>query len=947
MTNRHRVLTLTAALLMCCVCRPAAGSEAALRAVPSENGVLIVDSKGVFLRLRPTAWGGSWYWLPGKLAKDGNALSVVHECKIGDEPVRLAVRLSPAEPRRIEVAYEFTVERDFSPTMIAVSVDAGASFQGKDCVQIESPAGEKTFSFPMAAGDAAKTATAIRLKSDLGTTTVRMDPGIDLRGGAGIQLLLGQGKFVAGQPRKLAATIDLPADHQWCATPAELPDEPGIEKWFPWQPKQDVEGDESVIGMQKWLDPVTAPADRIVNRDGRLMRGDRPIRLWGINSNYIENFPEKPEGARRAAWFAKYGINCVRLHKMSGSCTWEGMRSRESCLKFDPAKLDNLDSYTAELRKRGVYYAFSPNYPFTVGIQERDRVESWDEIARGTGKDIEGVAGDLVWASPRMQGLLIEQICLLLNHVNPYTGLAYKDDPALAYVECINEQSLLFYSNLPNIAKKPTYKRLLAERFSDWLKQKYGSHEALVKAWGEAALKGAYDAYPDEHLDKRNIFPGGSPWFWDPAQMAGSQKPYARRFLDHMAFLTQVQDEFYSAWTAAVRKTGYQGMIECSNWQAGRMFSHYYNLRSDALGDIIDRHNYFGGVLSGFNLVLGDFNNDSMLARPGSGSLSSGLQQVQGRAFGLSEWIHCLPNEWGAEGPAILGAYGFGLQGWDTSFIFTQAGHKYPERIDGYIWNAFVPTIMGAFPAISRQVLRGDVEESPVISTRRVCAAQFIEGKGIDFEDTTTQSHDVKSFDCDRVPTESLARGRVVVQFTDTSQPSDATEELKALRTAKTINSVTGQLSWTRGDNPRDGFFTMDTPATKAVVGFAKDRPCQLGPVTITHRNPFAAVYVTCLDRDETDVTKARRLLVLAVARCRNKGQRFLGSTGVLMDKGTAPVIVEPVVAEIRVNRTGTPTVHVLDHDGRRTGRTLPATDGRIVLDGAENKTIYYEIEYR
>jgi hypothetical protein len=65
------------------------------------------------------------------------------------------------------------------------------------------------------------------------------------------------------------------------------------------------------------------------------------------------------------------------------------------------------------------------------------------------------------------------QIGILLNHVNPDTGLAYKDDPALAYVECINEQTVLCYSNTPVIAKKPTYKRLMAERFSDWLKQKY------------------------------------------------------------------------------------------------------------------------------------------------------------------------------------------------------------------------------------------------------------------------------------------------------------------------------------------------------------------------------------------------------------------------------------------------------------------------------------------
>jgi hypothetical protein len=115
-----------------------------------------------------------------------------------------------------------------------------------------------------------------------------------------------------------------------------------------------------------------------------------------------------------------------------------------------------------------------------------------------------------------------------------------------------------------------------------------------------------------------------------------------------------------------------------------------------------------------------------------------------------------------------------------------------------------------------------------------------------------------------------------------------------------------------------------------------------------TQHNPFAAVYVTCLDRDQTDVTKASRLLVLAAARCRNKGQRYLGgSAQVLMDKGTAPIIVEPVAAEIGIKRAGTPTLHVLDHDGRRTGRTVPAKDGRIVLDGAENKTIYYEIEYR
>ena len=39
--------------------------------------------------------------------------------------------------------------------------------------------------------------------------------------------------------------------------------------------------------------------------------------------------------------------------------------------------------------------------------------------------------------------------------------------------------------------------------------------------------------------------------------------------------------------------------------------------------------------------------------------------------------------------------------------------------------------------------------------------------------------------------------------------------------------------------------------------------------------------------------------------------------------------------------------VHVLDHDGCRTGRTLAVTDGRFTLDGAKDKAIYYEVVFR
>ena len=55
---------------------------------------------------------------------------------------------------------------------------------------------------------------------------------------------------------------------------------------------------------------------------------------------------------------------------------------------------------------------------------------------------------------------------------------------------------------------------------------------------------------------------------------------------------------------------------------------------------------------------------------------------------------------------------------------------------------------------------------------------------------------------------------------------------------------------------------------------------------------------------------------------------------------------MEPVRAEIHLRKEGTPTVHVLDHDGCRTGKTLPCPDGKIQIDGARDKTCYYLVSY-
>jgi hypothetical protein len=81
------------------------------------------------------------------------------------------------------------------------------------------------------------------------------------------------------------------------------------------------------------------------------------------------------------------------------------------------------------------------------------------------------------------------------------------------------------------------------------------------------------------------------------------------------------------------------------------------------------------------------------------------------------------------------------------------------------------------------------------------------------------------------------------------------------------------------------------------------------------------------------------------VARARNTGMKVFHDSR-LLDRGGPPVVMEPVKAAIAIRRSGNPTVHLLDHDGCRTGNTLPVSDGTFLIDGARDKTCYYLVEY-
>jgi hypothetical protein len=717
-----------------------------------------------------------------------------------------------------------------------------------------------------------------------------------------------------------------------------------MSSWYVFEPRNTAEPGE--IGMQDWIEKPAGRHGRIVSRRDELLYNGKPIKLWGINLCYATCAPEASLADKRAAFYPKYGINSVRLHKYADGSGWAGIQSAQSCVEYDPEGLDKMDYQVAKFKEAGIYVLLSAHFgSLKLGPADRQYVPYLEEFGQFDDKKNRiATPHSAIHYSPELQDVQIRQMVNLLKHTNSHTGLTYAKDPAVAFIEIINEQSILFYTSTAPLKASPTLRKDVAGRFCDWLKAKYVNHAGLVAAWSPKAFDGFEgDGFPavGERLDQRNILPIGNPWYWDPAQLNGSQSFRRRRLLDTMQFLYELQCGFYDRYVQAVREAGYEGEVLGSNWQAGRALSHLYNLHSDWRVGTIDRHNYFGG---GSAKPGAKFSDASMLRAAGSGTLSVGLQQASDRPFMLSEWIHVFPNEWGVEGPALLGAYGLGLQGWDVSYLFqNRDSGGFSDRIGRDTWDATAPQILGIFPAVARQVLRGDVKESDLLAPLRVHIPSLAEGK-LGFIDRTTQAYDVKSFDTDKVPARALAVARCAIEFTDQYQDTPAFD-LAPFEKDGLLTSSTGQLRWKESPDAKlGGYFTIDTPGTKAVVGFAEGKECRLGDVTITPQCPFAAIYMTV--REPKGAKDASPLLITGIARARNTRLQFNDAGDELLDRGKPPILMEPVKATIKIHRPGALKLRLLDHDGLRTETTLPIQDGVVTIDGTRDKTPYYLIEF-
>ncbi len=127
------------------------------------------------------------------------------------------------------------------------------------------------------------------------------------------------------------------------------------------------------------------------------------------------------------AQFARMGWDGLRLTFWGD---WEASDSAGNLIAND--HLDLQDYLIARARERGIYMLFSPiqlygsNWPDALG----------DTSAPGFGRRF---GKEKMGTDPAAIAAQVNYLRQILNHVNPYTGIALKDEPAILFIELVNE----------------------------------------------------------------------------------------------------------------------------------------------------------------------------------------------------------------------------------------------------------------------------------------------------------------------------------------------------------------------------------------------------------------------------------------------------------------------------------------------------------------------------
>jgi hypothetical protein len=677
--------------------------------------------------------------------------------------------------------------------------------------------------------------------------------------------------------------------------------------------------DGSVVNLSRLLEAPAGKGGFIQVRNGHLAKPDgQRFRIWGVNiSDFARgsvHFPPKEDAAFWAATLARLGVNCVRIHSFDVEApTGIIAPGRHDTREFDSEQLDRLDFFVAELKKQGIYCDLNLNVSRTY--KAGDGVRDYELI--GTGKA-------LTYFDPRLIELQKEYARKLLTHYNPYTKSEYCNEPAVAIVEIVNENSIVAawdrgrlqglrtsgpaenWQDIP-----PYYERELTGLYNAWLGRKLpASRLAALRA--EAGVR---DGEPIPRLH--------------PKAFAAASK---QRFETELAFYMELESDFFANMRAYLKQTLGSKSLLIGTSDYTYAFSAYPLVSSTSQLDIIDGH--------------GPWELRPMVSEPlNSVPVRLSRSAVAGKPFVVTEHNHRFPGDYTSEGIPLLAAYA-AFQDWDGIFLYT-----FELKPRSYVpFNAsradlsHDPVKIPNLAAGALMFLRPDIQAARETVERSYSSEQVLESlrlpssEGVYFTTGFSASvalrHGSRIGSLNGSPTRALSYPDASPIVSDTNQLAWYFAPHAGPATGETDQKFSSLIGSSSGP-ALSGMVTVDTPRTQALVGFLPAYRKSVTNLSADVHNTFATLVLTSLE-DSKPISQSSHLLLTAGSRVRNTGNG-------------PPTVIEPVSGKILVrNLEKAVAVYSspLDGAGRTMGPPIRAektAEGWVVALGA-SVTTWYEI---
>ncbi|MGV8877528.1 MAG: hypothetical protein ACOH2A_00725 [Sphingobacteriaceae bacterium] len=647
---------------------------------------------------------------------------------------------------------------------------------------------------------------------------------------------------------------------------------------------------------------------------------NKEIRFWASNGGNLANEFNADKLDTLARFLAKMGVNMVRFH---GAINPHGKNTRIT--DVDTTEVNNIWRCVAAMKKHGIYTVISPFWP------HNGHMGGWIPAEWG----IDGYSGnDDLWAvlyfNEQLKQGYKSWVKYLYTTPNPYTGVALKDEPAVAIIQVENEDAVFFWTI---DAIKPALAKLIREQFFQWLKEKYGSLQAAKNFWGSAA------GHKDDDVAKGII--GLFPIY--ELTLPENDKN-ALRLKDQVAFYAYKQRGFYEEMVNYYRdELGCKQLINGNNWRTASQ-SRLLDVErwTNSIADVIAVNKYFDpqhkGPNSGWRIDPGDFYGaPSALKNPAE--LPTNIKHVEGRPMMVTESGWNLPNKYQTEGALLIAAYG-GLTGLDAFFWFFPTAPtfdrqpyfnflKIKEQHPLNRWSISNPGQIGMFPANALIQRMGYVKKGKSVVEQRTLNSMFERKVPHIFEEQSFDPNRDFVFGVEKTEGKSVLSPLAFLTggvSTTYGTSKDSIREMANL--AQLIDTKGRKVTTVTGEQHLDygkGIFILNTPKAKAVSGFLNTtKTFHLDDVTIQSDNEYATIELVSLDK--LDIGQSKKILLQVGTIFRptnwkeepasfdNNGKRTEGFK--ITDTGTMPWLGMPALGSISIKNKAIKKATQLDAAG-------------------------------